>query len=209
MSDSITSETVTVRRGLPSGSEERAARLYWEAFGRKLAPALGPPEKAVPFIAVHLQHDRAICALRGGRLIGVAGYQLAGRTLVGGTAGDVLRAYGKIAGLWRLALLALFTRTPAPGQLVMDGLAVSAEARGKGVGSLLLKEVVVLAAEHGCREIRLDVIDVNPRARALYERHGYRPVRTEHTPYLRDLLGFGSVTTMRRALAASERAATS
>ncbi|MEU3219409.1 hypothetical protein [Streptomyces sp. NPDC006971] len=29
-----------------------------------------------------------------------------------------------------------------------------------------------MAADHRCRRVRLDVIDVNPRARALCERHG-------------------------------------
>lgn len=197
---------ITVRRGVPAGAEPRAAELYWEAFGRKLGPALNPPEKAVPFIATHLDPDRAVCALLDGRLVGLAGYQLEGRSLTGGSAGAVLRAYGRVRGLPRLLLLALFERRPAPGQLVMDGIAVDARMRGRGVGSLLLDEVAALAAEAGCREIRLDVIDTNPRARALYERRGFTAVRTEHTPYLRGLLGFGAVTTMRRTLGAGEAA---
>lgn len=192
---------VTVRRGLPAGAERRAAEMYWDAFGRKLGPALNPPDKAVPFIAAHLNADRAVCALLDGQLVGLAGYQLGGRALTGGSASAVLRAYGHLRGLPRLLLLALFERHPAPGQLVMDGIAVDPAMRGRGVGSLLIEEVAAVAAEQHCREIRLDVIDVNPRARALYERRGFTAVRTEHTPYLRGLLGFGAVTTMRRAVA--------
>ena len=85
--------------------------------------------------------------------------------------------------------------------VVMDGIAVDPDMRGRGVGSLLIEEVAAVAAEQDCREIRLDVIDTNPRARALYERRGFTAVRTEHTPYLRGLLGFGAVTTMRRPVA--------
>ncbi|MFC9976868.1 GNAT family N-acetyltransferase [Spirillospora sp. NPDC127200] len=189
---------VTIRRGLPAGAELRAAELYWEAFGRKLGAALNPPEKAVPFIAAHLNADRAVCALLDGRLVGLAGYQVGGRAFTGGTVTDVLREYGWIGGLWRVLLLALFERQAASGQLVMDGIAVDGEARGRGLGSLLLEEVAAVAAEHGRREIRLDVIDVNTRARALYERRGFTAVRTVRTPYLRRLMGFGAVTTMRR-----------
>ncbi|WP_106400843.1 GNAT family N-acetyltransferase [Actinocorallia populi] len=196
---------VVVRRGVPAGSERRAAELYWEAFGRKLGPALNPPDKAVPFIAAHLHADRAVCALLGGRLVGLAGYQLDGRSLTGGSASAVLRAYGRVRGLHRLLILALFERRPAPRQLVMDGIAVDPDMRGRGVGGLLLEEVAALAAERSCREVRLDVIDTNPRARALYERRGFTAVRTEQTPCLRGLLGFGAVTTMRRAVAASGR----
>ncbi|MEU0988264.1 GNAT family N-acetyltransferase [Streptomyces sp. NPDC005953] len=189
---------VTVRRGVPAGAERRVAELYWEAFGRKLGPALNPSDKAVPFIAAHLNTDRAVCALLDGRLVGLAGYQHGGRALTGGSARAVLRAYGHLRGLHRLLLLALFERHPAPGQLVMDGIAVDPDMRGRGIGSLLIEEVAAIAAEQDCREIRLDVIDVNPRARALYERRGFTAVRTEHTPYLRGLLGFGAVTTMHR-----------
>jgi len=193
---------VTVRRGVPQGAERRAAELYWDAFGRKLGPALNPPDKAVSFLTAHLNADRAVCACVGDRLVGLAGYQLHGRALVGGSAAAVLRAYGHLRGLHRLLLLALFERRPAPGQLVMDGIAVDPALRGRGVGSLLLEEVAAVAAEQGCREIRLDVIDSNPRARALYERRGFTAVRTEHTPWLRDLMGFGAVTTMHRPVGA-------
>ncbi|CAL9657270.1 GNAT family N-acetyltransferase [Streptomyces sp. Tu 3180] len=193
---------VAIQRGLPAGAEQRAAELYWDAFGRKLGPALNPPGKAVPFIAAHLNADRAVCALLDGQLVGLAGYQLGGRALTGGSASAVLRAYGHLAGLHRLLLLALFERQPAPGQLVMDGIAVAPDVRGRGVGSLLIEEVAAVATEQDCREIRLDVIDTNPRARALYERRGFTAVRTEHTPYLRRLLGFGAVTTMHRPLGA-------
>jgi ribosomal protein S18 acetylase RimI-like enzyme len=191
---------VTLRRGVPAGAERQAAELYWNAFGRKLGPALNPPDKAVPFLAAHLNADRAVCALLDGQLVGLAGYQLGGRALTGGSAAAVLRAYGLLRGLRRLLLLALFERHPAPGQLVMDGIAVDPRIRGRGVGSLLMEEVAAVAVEHDCREIRLDVIDTNPRARALYERRGFTAVKTERTPYLRGLLGFGAVTTMHRAV---------
>lgn len=84
----------------------------------------------------------------------------------------------------------------------MDGIAVDPAGRGRGVGSLLLTEIAAVAAEHGCSRVRLDVIDVNPRARALYERHGFDAVRTEQTPYLKGLMGFGAVTTMHRPVPA-------
>ncbi|MGW7452818.1 GNAT family N-acetyltransferase [Streptomyces sp. NPDC054787] len=187
-----------VRRGVPLGTEEQVAALYWEAFGRKLAPALDPPDVGRAFIAAHLQHDRGITALVDGRVVGVAGYQIDGRALTGGGMGSVLSTYGLFRGLPRLAILALFERAPAPGELVMDGIAVDAAHRGTGIGSLLLREIAAVALGNGCHRIRLDVIDVNPRATALYERHGFTAVRTEQTPYLRRLMGFGAVTTMHR-----------
>ncbi|MFF9351534.1 GNAT family N-acetyltransferase [Streptomyces sp. NPDC014734] len=196
---------VEVRRSIPQGDEARVAELYWEAFGRKLGPALDPPDTARAFIARHLHHDRGIAALLDGEVVGVAGYQLGGRALTGGGARDVLATYGALRGLPRLVLLSLLSRTPAAHELVMDGIAVSPAHRGHGIGGLLLREIVALAADRGCRRVRLDVIDVNPRARALYERHGFTATRTERTPYLRDLMGFSAVTTMYRPVTAADR----
>ncbi|MEW2588174.1 hypothetical protein [Streptomyces virginiae] len=39
------------------------AELYWEAFGRKLGPALGPAEAGRAFLAAHLHRDRAVVAI--------------------------------------------------------------------------------------------------------------------------------------------------
>ncbi|GIG61942.1 molybdopterin-guanine dinucleotide biosynthesis protein MobC [Longispora fulva] len=187
-----------ILRVLPAHAHHRAAELYWEAFGRKLGPALGPAERGVAFLAAHLHPDRAVAAMAGDRLVAVAGYRHGGRALLGGGPLDVLRAYGPVRGLPRVALLALLERHAAPGELVMDGIAVDPALRGQGIGSLLLDEVAAVARDLGHDRIRLDVIDANPRARALYERHGFVAGRTEATPYLRRLLGFGAVTTMRR-----------
>ncbi|MGC0415775.1 GNAT family N-acetyltransferase [Embleya sp. AB8] len=189
-----------IQRGLPAGSHRRAAELYWEAFGRKLGPGLGPAEAGITFLAEHLHPDRAIVALRNGVLVGLAGYRDDGRGLTGGTVRDVLRAYGGVRALHRVALLALFERRPARGEFLMDGIAVAADQRGTGIGGLLLAEIATLAHERGYRRIRLDVIDTNPRARALYERHGFTATKTEHAPFLRTLMGFSATTTMTRRL---------
>ncbi|MCX4488294.1 MULTISPECIES: GNAT family N-acetyltransferase [Streptomyces] len=188
-----------LHRGIPGGTERQVAALYWEAFGRKLGRALGPPRKGRAFLASHLHHDRGIAALDGaGRVVGIAGYNLAGRAMTGGTAYDVLSVYGPLRGLPRLTLLTLFARKPAVGELVMDGICVAGAHRGAGIGGLLLRDIAAVAAENACSRIRLDVIDVNPRARALYERHGFSAVRTQQAPFLQRLMGFGAVTTMHR-----------
>jgi ribosomal protein S18 acetylase RimI-like enzyme len=196
---------VECRRQVPEGAEKEVAALYWEAFGRKLGSALNPPDTGRAFIAAHVNHDRGVTAVVDGKVVGVAGYQLGGRALTGGGVRDVLSTYGLFRGLPRIAVLALFERTPKQGELVMDGIAVDARHRGGGIGGLLLKEVAAIAADNGCRRIRLDVIDTNPRARALYERHGFVAGHTEQTPYLRRLMGFGAVTTMYRPVTRADR----
>ncbi|MFJ1702947.1 GNAT family N-acetyltransferase [Kitasatospora sp. NPDC088346] len=195
----------TLHRGIPAGADHRVAELYWEAFGRKLGPALGPPERGRAFVAAHLRPDRGVTALLDGRVVAVAGYRHEGRSLVDGTAAQVARAYGPLAALPRLAVLALLEHRLGPGLLAVESIAVDGALRGRGVGTLLLAELDRIAAEHRYDGLTLDVVDANPRARALYERHGYAARHTARTPWLRDLLGFGAVTTMVRPLPAAHR----
>ena len=78
----------------------------------------------------------------------------------------------------------------------MDGISVTRSHQGRGVGKGLLAEIERHVNEKELSSIRLDVIDVNPRARKLYEQQGFVAVKTESFEYLRWLLGFGGATTL-------------
>jgi ribosomal protein S18 acetylase RimI-like enzyme len=60
------------------------------------------------------------------------------------------------------------------GSPYIAAIAVAPEARGRGVGSALLK--FAERQFEGARHLFLCVSSFNTRARALYERHGYRAV---------------------------------
>ena len=62
--------------------------------------------------------------------------------------------------------------------------------------NLLLNAIKRKAREQGCTQVRLDVIDTNPRARLLYEREGFRAVAVRNLGPLRKLFGFRYATTM-------------
>ena len=57
--------------------------------------------------------------------------------------------------------------------LHLNGLAVTAAARGRGVGAQLVQAVVVEARRRGARKLGLRAMSTNTRAVALYERLGF------------------------------------
>lgn len=193
---------IMIRRGLAAGERAIAARLYWEAFERKLQVPLGPRSKALAFLEVAVRPDHALVALGDdGGVVGIAGFKTPEGTFVGGDFDDLRAVYGLLGALWRLFPLALLERPVTPDRLVMDGICVDHRARGRGVGTALLDAMAEEARRRGLREVQLEVIDTNPRARALYERLGFQPAGTTHLGPLSPLLGFNSATTMIRRVA--------
>lgn len=182
--------------GFAEAERTTVATLYWEAFGPKLGRVLGPRTKALRLLGRVLRPDHAICARDGtGRLIGVAGFKTAQGALAGGGLGDLVAIYGAGA-LWRGAVLALIKRDIDNDRFLMDGLFVTEAARGQGVGTALLDAIAAEARARGYPAVRLDVIDTNPRARALYERHGFVAAGESRMGWLRHLFGFDRMTTM-------------
>lgn len=203
--DGPTKETggrdVTIQRGFSEEHRDEAAALFWEAFSGKLGKILRPEERALRLVCKILDPNFAFSAVsRDGELLGLAGFKTSAGGFSGGDLSDLTSTYGLFGGVWRGIVLELFERPLKRDELLMDGIFVHPDARGKGVGTLLLEAIVDEARRRNLSSVRLDVIDVNARARALYERVGFVAGATEETGLLADFLGFRSATTMIRTL---------
>jgi ribosomal protein S18 acetylase RimI-like enzyme len=197
----LTESGFTLRRGFPESQRETAARIYWEAFGGKLGPVLGPEARAIAFLRAVLCPDHCFAALNPeGRLVGIAGFKTPTGSFAGGSSSDLRRIYGRWGAGWRQAVLWLLSHEIDNSRFLVDGIAVTRPARGQGIGSALLRLLCDEGRARGYGAIRLEVIDTNWRARALYERAGFLPARTERIGPLRFLFGFTSATTMVRPL---------
>ncbi len=193
--------TLTILRGLPRDQRRAAAGLYWQAFGGKLGHVLGPDDRALEFLDRVIRADHAIAALDGnGTLVGLAGFKTAQGAFAGGSFADLRAVYGLVGALWRAALLRLLGRQIDNARFLMDGICVARNARGRGVGSRLVEAICDEARARGYAEVRLDVIDTNFRARALYERLGFHAAGVEHLGPLRHVFGFRSATMMLRRI---------
>ncbi|MEM1314141.1 MAG: GNAT family N-acetyltransferase [Pseudomonadota bacterium] len=188
---------VPVRRGFADAARPEIARLFWAAFRGKLGAVMGPEAQALRFLERAADPAHALCATaEDGAVLGVAGFKTAAGGFIGGGLSDLAGVYGWFGALWRGALLAALERKPPVDLLQMDGIFVAEAARGRGVGAALLDAVAQEARQRGLAGVTLDVIDVNPRARALYERRGFRAVATQRTGPLRHVFGFASATRM-------------
>ncbi|WP_371169425.1 GNAT family N-acetyltransferase [Aliiroseovarius sp. 2305UL8-7] len=187
---------IILHHSLPDGLEADAAALYWEAFGGKLGKLLGPADRGRKFFTATVNHSAVIAATDSeGKLLGIAAHQASGDGFSNAGVSALFRHY-RIGAIWRLVPLALLERKAPEDTLQMDGICVADDARGQGVGTTLFNELFDYARAKGFTKITLDVIDTNPRARALYERLGFTAIGEEQTGPMASLLGFASATKM-------------
>lgn len=191
------STAFTLRDGFGPEHRDMAVGLFWAAFEHKLGRVMRPEAKALAFLDSVADPAHAVSAIDAdGALIGVAGFKTAKGAFIGGALKELQAAYGAFGGLWRGLALSIIERDLAPNLLLMDGIVVSEAARGRGVGGALLDAVKAKATQLGCKAVRLDVIDSNQRARALYERAGFRARRSADFGPLGALFGFRRATAM-------------
>jgi GNAT superfamily N-acetyltransferase len=188
---------IHVSQGFAPDEAAQVAEMFWQAFRAKLIRIMSPDARAKAFLASVLNPDFALAARdEDGVLLGIAGFKTDRGGLVGGELRDLARIYGWFGALWRGPLLSLLEREVEADTLLMDGIFVTEAARGQGVGTALLNGIKAHAIAHNLISVRLDVIDTNPRAKALYLRHAFKPVGEENLGPLRHVFGFRSATRM-------------
>jgi len=191
---------IKIQSGFPPHLKRQAAELYFAAFEGKIGGILGRDGRGVRFVERVINPDHAISAVSddGAVLLGIAGFKTSQGALVGGELSDLAAIYDWFGAIWRAIPLSLLERSLEDDVLLMDGIAVADGQRGKGIGTKLLNAIFKEAAVRKKTRIRLDVIDTNPKAKALYERLGFIALETEELGPLRHLFGFRSATKMER-----------
>ncbi|MGB7241176.1 MAG: GNAT family N-acetyltransferase [Sulfitobacter sp.] len=181
----------TISKGFDDTERPVLADLFWGAFGSKLGSVLGPSDRAKAFLAQVLDPSFAIVARNPkGQVLGVSGFKTANGAFVGGGLREFASVYGWLGTLWRVPALSLLERDVEEGALLMDGICVAETGRGQGIGTALLNAIKAEARVRNLAHIRLDVIDSNPRAEALYLREGFIAKEEQSMGPLRHIFGF-------------------
>lgn len=187
---------VSIDEGFAEGEREDVAALYWEAFGRKLRPGFIDEFTGRVVLAAALRSAHLLIARQEGHVVGACGFYQAGTGAADLRWSRLRESLSVPAALRASLVLSVLTRSDRPDALVLDGICVDRAARGRGIGTSLLSAAVDEARRIGARTVRLSVVDVNPRARALYERHGFTPAGRGTLGPLSSVYGFEGYTTM-------------
>ena len=197
------------QRGFSPDQKFVAAQLYTDAFERKFIKLIGNKRKIAELFELGLNPEYCFVAIdEQQKVVGLLGFRVGRNQLLSLKRREFQQVFGLLSGLFKsLVTTVIFHRKPeSDKQLLMDGVAVSAEVRGQGIGSKLFKEFINYAQSQNFESVRLDVIDENPRAKDLYAAIGFTPVEHKKVPWpIRDLIGVSGVTTMLLQLPSSDK----
>lgn len=191
-------DEVAIGSGFTASEAERVGALYWGAFGSKLTAAFRDSGIGARLVTTGLCSARMLVARSAGEVVGVCGYHQDNQGAVDLSWRHLRGHLSRPETVWALGALALLSRHERPGVLVLDGICVGEAHRGCGIGSMLLDAAVGLARERKDRVVQLSVVDTNPRAAALYRRHGFTTVNRGSLGPLRHLYGFKHYATMHK-----------
>jgi ribosomal protein S18 acetylase RimI-like enzyme len=164
---------------LPDEFRDSAIRLYFNALKDKLEPILSNEDRAQEALAGNIATDKCLVAICNRKLVGIMGIQTNKGGFMNPNLKAMIRIYGIPGGILRMGGLAILHHTPGADELYVDGVAVAHEMRGQGIGSRMFNLLERTASAKGIRIISLEVIDTNPRAKALYEHLGFSTMKTE------------------------------
>jgi ribosomal protein S18 acetylase RimI-like enzyme len=143
---------------------------------------MGPRNLAIPFFASHLVPQFALLAILKGNLVGMAAAKTNAGELLSIKFLPWLRTYRLRAFRSFITGAPFYFERREHGVLTLSSLSVNPSFRGKGIGSQLVNEFLQEGRTKGYDSVRLEVINTNVRAKALYERLGFTIVKYQTIP---------------------------
>ncbi len=167
--------------GIPHPFRQWAIKLFLDALGEKIVPAMGKRSRAEELLDKCMNAEGCILAVDGNNLLGMAGLNSRETSFVDAGMADFIRFAGFFRSVWTLPILASMEHPTGADEYYIDMLAVSPNARGKGVGRTLIAEIEKKARSLKKKRVTLQVVDTNPRAKKLYEELGFGTIKTYNT----------------------------
>ncbi len=192
--------TIEIHIGLPEEYLEEAAELFYDSFKQKFYPIMSTREQGVSFLQKHMNPRGTMVALKGKKLLGIAGLQYKGCHFFSPSLSDLAREFGWVRGVLKIMRMRMLNSPDHEGELYLKAIMVQHSIQGRGIGTHLLTGISDFAWAHDFNTIRLDVVDTNHDARRFYENHGFVATGIRRCPlpfqFLPRAMGFSSAITM-------------
>lgn len=166
-----------ITKGLSNNNKGLVADLFLNALGEKFTPILGDKIRAKQLLESSIHPNNCFSATTDTELLGILAFQINDTNFLSITFNKIISVYGLINGIIKAIGLSLLVHNSSSDEIYLEAIAVCESARGKRVGTQLIEALFLFAKENNFKSITLQVIDINPNAKKLYERMGFVVVK--------------------------------
>ena len=189
---------ISITIGLKCHETNDAAKLYWQAFSKKLNYFLGPKQKGEIYISKILNKKNMFVARnKENHIVGLSGFRSKNGGAIEGSYDDLVVVYGYFGAFWRFQFLKLLVREDSFESLHLDAVCVEEQNRGKGVGSQLIFFAKKFAKAKSLKGIELDVTGSNDNAIKFYKKLNFYKTSEEQMGFLGCFVCYKSIIRMR------------
>jgi ribosomal protein S18 acetylase RimI-like enzyme len=194
---------IEIKPGIPDELRHQVATICYEGFRSQIEWLIGSQQKGVALLEPSFDTELGLTAQMQGKPVGFVGLKYENRPFFKFERSHCIRELGLLRGF--LAFLVFNNISPAKplsDEMYIAVLVVDPSMRGKGIGTVLMQAAFEIAQQNQCSAVVLDVANTNPDARRLYERLGFKSVRTIELKYLPKWISTGT-TIMQKELMSS------
>lgn len=189
---------------LPKEMLNQVAKVYYSEFQQKFDGLLmlaHSQEQALRILNKSIDPSMGIYALNNeGQILGVVGLGIKGHGFVKYKWQLLLEEFGIFGAILRKIIKFFEAPILKKHQLRIEGIVVTKQAQGQGIGTALLNAVFEQAQKEQYTSIQLEVINTNPDARRLYHRLGFEDSKVVFFGPLTLRAGFSSIWRMKKKI---------
>jgi len=178
----------------------QAMNIFYSAFKQKIRPLIKSREKAVAIYKNSLNKDRVFYALIENDVVGIAGLHYENKNFIEIKYSYLRKYFNPFTSYFIYFMWKIFSPKVKEDAVRIDSIAVKEQFRGAGIGTDLINKVLEFAKNKAFKEVVLEVVNTNPKAKKLYERMGFKEKKHVRYYFLTRPAGFSSEYIMSYAI---------
>jgi ribosomal protein S18 acetylase RimI-like enzyme len=183
---------IEITESINKNQHIRAVEIFYDAFEQKIRALIKPKEKAIAIYNRSLKDGQVFYAMQRGNVVGLIGLHYKNKPFLEIKYSDLRKYFNPLRSYFIYRIYKLTSPKIKDDVLRIDSIAVDKYYRSQGIGTQLINKVFGFAKDKGFKEVTLEVINTNPKAKELYERLGFIKKKTVRYYFLARSAGFSS-----------------
>jgi len=170
----------------------QAMNIFYSAFKQKIRHLIKSREKAVAVYKNSINKDRVFYALIENDVVGIAGLHYENKNFIDIKYSNLRKHFNPLRSFFIYWIYKIVSPKVKEDAVRIDSIAEKEQFRSAGIGTELINKVLEFAKNKAFKEVILEVVNTNPKAKKLYERMGFKEKKHVRYYLLTRPAGFSS-----------------